>query len=76
MGLDKLSTCAWVSVFFLILLGNFVVMLGLDAQASTNCSRQASSSGDCPTSSDDEKKSNNDNRGNIENQIPSVLPFP
>lgn len=75
MRLDKLSFCAWVLVFSLILIGNLVVMFSSDAQGSTNCSRQASS-GDCPTSSGGEKTSNNDNSGNIEPQIPSVLPFP
>ncbi|HZD34713.1 MAG TPA: hypothetical protein VE130_05870 [Nitrososphaeraceae archaeon] len=50
-------------------------MFSSDAQGSTNCSSQTSSR-DCPTLSGDEKRSNNDNSGNIEQQIPSVLPFP
>lgn len=74
MGL-QLSTYALVSVLFLILLGNFVVMSSFDAQGSTGCSRQTSSV-DCPTSSNNEEGSNDDDTGNIEEQIPSVLPFP
>jgi hypothetical protein len=70
MGL-QLSTYALASVLFLILLGNFVVMSSFDAQGSTGCS-----SVDCPTSSNNEEGSNDDDTGNIEEQIPSVLPFP
>ena len=75
MGM-QLSDYAWVSVFFLILLGNLVIMSTFDAQGSADCNRQKSSSRDCQTSSDDDKRSNNKNSGNIQDQIPSVLPFP
>ena len=53
---------------------------GIDAQGSTGCDRQAFSPVDCPPSSSGEDETNNndddDDSGNIEKQIPSVLPFP
>ncbi len=67
-----------MSVFFLLLLGHFGVMNNIDAYASTDCDRQSSSSMDCQSSSSEESgnDNNDDNSGNIEDQIPSVIPFP
>jgi hypothetical protein len=53
---------------------------GLDhiyVQGSVDCDRQTFSPVDCPTSSGEEETNNDDDdRGNIEEQIPSVIPFP
>jgi hypothetical protein len=52
-------------------------MTGIDVHASTDCDGQSSSSVNCPSSSDESENDNNDdNSGNIEDQIPSVIPFP
>lgn len=53
-------------------------MTGIDAYASTDCDKQSSSQVDCPPSSSQgsENDNNYDDSGNIEEQIPSVLPFP
>ena len=51
-------------------------MPSIDAQGSTYCDRQTSSSVDCPTSAENKDNGNNDAGGNIEDRIPSVLPFP
>ena len=53
-------------------------MSSIDAQGSTECSRQTFSPVDCPTSSGQEETNDygDDDRGNIEEQIPSVIPFP
>jgi hypothetical protein len=53
---------------------------GLDhiyVQGLVDCDRQTFSPVDCPTSSGEEETNNDDDdRGNIEEQIPSVIPFP
>lgn len=53
---------------------------GLDqvyAQESSNCDRETFSLVDCPESSSRVEETNNDDDGeNIEQQIPSVIPFP
>jgi hypothetical protein len=74
----RLPSCIWISVFFLLLLGRFGIMTGIDAYASTDCDRQSSSSVNCQSSSSDESENDNndDDSGNIEDQIPSVIPFP
>jgi hypothetical protein len=53
-------------------------MIGIDAYASTDCDQQSSSPRDCPSSSSEgsENDDNDDDSGNIEKQIPSVIPFP
>jgi hypothetical protein len=77
MGLP-LSSSKWISVFFLVLLGYFAIVSSIDVQGSTECDRQTFSPMDCPPSSSGEDESNNgiDDSGNIEEEIPSVLPFP
>ena len=52
-------------------------MTSIDAYASTDCDRQSSTVG-CPSSSSEESENDNndDESGNIEDQIPSVIPFP
>jgi len=72
------------SIIFLILLSGFFAIAfgGLDhiyVQGSVDCDRQTFSLVDCPESSSEEKGTNNDdddNGQNIEQQIPSVIPFP
>ena len=64
-----------VSIFFLVLLfGFFVIAFGwhdqINVHGSIDCDLQTPASVDCPTSSGD------DDSGNIEDQIPSVIPFP
>lgn len=53
-------------------------MSTIDAQGSTECDRQTFSAVDCPTSSgeDETNYDGDDDTGNIEEQIPSVIPFP
>jgi hypothetical protein len=52
-------------------------MNSIDAYASTDCDRQSSSSVDCQLSSEESENNNDDDdSGNIEDQIPSVIPFP
>jgi hypothetical protein len=70
-----------VSIFFLILLsGSFAIAFGgLDhiyVHGSVDCDRQTFSPVDCPTLSGEETNNDDDDRGNIEEQIPSVIPFP
>jgi hypothetical protein len=65
----------WLSVVFLLLLGYVIIVSSVDVQGSTECDRQAFSPEDCPPSSAEED-SNNGDSGNIEDQIPSVIPFP
>jgi len=74
----SLLSFKWISVFFLVLLGYFATISSDDVQGSTECSRQTFSPVDCPTSSgEDETNDDGDgDRGNIEEQIPSVIPFP
>jgi hypothetical protein len=72
----------WISIsYFVLLLGYFALTSSLDAQGSTEieCVRQTFSPVDCPKSSSEEETNNDgddDNTGNIEDQIPSVIPFP
>jgi hypothetical protein len=53
-------------------------MISNHAYASADCERQSSSSQDCQSSSSkgSENDNNDDDSGNIEDQIPSVIPFP
>ena len=55
-----------------------ILPLGQTFQKDTECSRQTFSPVDCPTSSGQEETNDDgdDDRGNIEEQIPSVIPFP
>lgn len=77
---SPLSSSKWISVSFLVLLGSIAIVSGIDAQGSIECDRQAFSPVDCPPSSSEQVESDNgnddDEEGNIEEQIPSVLPFP
>lgn len=66
----------WVSVFFLLLLGYVIIVSSVDVQGSIECDRQAFSPEDCPPSSSEEEEANSGDSGNIEDQIPSVIPFP
>jgi hypothetical protein len=61
-----------------VLLGYFAILSSVDALGSAECSRQTFSPVDCPHSSSEQGKSNyyNEDEGNIEEQIPSVIPFP
>ena len=59
------STYACLSLFFIIFLGFFVIVTSLDVQGTIDCSRQTSLKVDCPAPF-----------GDIEEYIPSVLPFP
>ena len=66
----------WVSVVFLLLIGYVTIVSTVDVQGSTECDRQTFSPEDCPPSPSEEEESNNDDSGNIEDLIPSVIPFP
>ena len=68
-----------VSIFFLVLLFGFFVIAfdwhdQINVHGSVDCDLQTSASVDCPTSSGEVET--NDDSGNIEDQIPSVIPFP
>lgn len=67
-----------ISFLLLLILGYFGIMTGIDTYASIDCDQQSSSQVDCPPSSSQgsENDNNDDDSGNIEEQIPSVLPFP
>jgi hypothetical protein len=68
----------WISVFFLVLLGYIAVVPNGYAQDSVECGPETFSPTDCPLSSLEEE-TNVDvggQLGNIEEQIPSVIPFP
>jgi hypothetical protein len=69
-----------VSILVLLGRGSFPHTSTLYAQGSIECDRQTFSPVDCHTSSSGQEELNNDNenddRGNIEEQIPSVIPFP
>jgi hypothetical protein len=80
MGSPTLSY-KWISIFFpALLLGYFALTSSLDAQGSTEieCDRQTFSPVDCPQLSVEETDTDGDedDTGNIEEQIPSVIPFP
>jgi hypothetical protein len=71
----------WIPVFLLVLLfGYSAYASSVEAQESIECDQQSTDLPvDCPPSSEDVSEINNeidDGRGNIEEQIPSVLPFP
>ena len=74
----------WISFsFLLLLLVYFALTSSLEAQGTTTteteCDRQTRSPVDCPPLSSEDKETENDideQGGNIEEQIPSVLPFP
>lgn len=67
----------WISAFSILLLGYFTVVSSGDAQGSTECDRQTFSLVDCPASSEEvTNNEDNDAIGNIEEQIPTVIPFP
>ena len=73
----RLPLFIWISVFFLLLLGYFGIVPNIDALASAECDLHSFSPVDCPTSSSEEfSNENNGKSGIIEEQIPSVLPFP
>jgi hypothetical protein len=71
-----------VSTFFLVILFGFSYIVFSDlghiyAQESSDCDRQTFSLVDCPGFSSGDGRINNNNDGqNIEQQIPSVIPFP
>ena len=71
----RLPSFIWISVFFLLLVGYSEIMSGIDAHASADRDRQ---SVDCsPSSSGGGSENDIDgDSGNIEEQIPSVIPFP
>ena len=75
---SRLPSYIRISFLLLLILGYFGIMTGIDAYASTDCDQQSSSQVDCPpSSSQGSENDNNDvDSGNIEEQIPSVLPFP
>jgi hypothetical protein len=74
---SPLPSFKWMSVFFLVLLGYFAIVSSVDVQGSIECDPQTFSPVDCPTSEDEETNNDDDDdRGNIEEQIPSVIPFP
>ena len=73
---SQLSYFMRVSLFFIVLLGYFSIVPSIDAQGSTDCDRRTSQPADCPTSAENEDNGDNDAGGNIEDRIPSVLPFP
>jgi hypothetical protein len=69
-----------ISIFFLVFLLGFssIVFSSLghiDAQGSTDCDRQTFSLVDCPGSSSGDEETDDDGQ-DIEEQIPSVIPFP
>jgi hypothetical protein len=74
----------WTSVFILVLLLGFYVIVFNDlghihAQEFTDCDRRTFSLVDCPELSSGEEGTTNDvddDGDNIEQQIPSVIPFP
>jgi hypothetical protein len=78
------SSYRWTSIFFLVLLSGFSVIAfsgldHIDVQGSVDCDRQIFSLVDCPESSSGEEGTNDndvDDGENIEEQIPTVIPFP
>jgi hypothetical protein len=83
MGLPALSN-KWISFSFLaLLLVYFALTFSLESQGATTteteCNRQTLSPVDCPLLSSEDEVPENDideQLGNIEEQIPSVIPFP
>jgi hypothetical protein len=68
----------WISIFFLLLLGYFGIVSSIDALASADCDRELVSPVECPPLSLEASENDNidDDNGNIEELIPSVIPFP
>jgi hypothetical protein len=70
----------WISISFLtLILGYFAFVSSVDAQGSIECNHQPFPPVDCPPLSPSEEETINDDdddSGNIEEQIPSVIPFP
>ena len=81
MGWPTLSY-KWISFSFLVLLlVYFTLTSSFEAQGSTEieCDRQTLPPVDCPPLSSEDEGTENDideQGGNIEAQIPSVIPFP
>jgi hypothetical protein len=76
LSYERVSTLT----LFLVLLSGFsaIVSSGLTqvyAQESSDCDRETFSLVDCSHSSSTDEETNNDGE-NIEQQIPSVIPFP
>jgi hypothetical protein len=44
--------------------------------ATADCDPQSIPSMDCPSSSEESNNDNDDDSGSIEDEIPSVIPFP
>lgn len=73
----KMPSFMWTTTIVIILvLEYFAILPSFDAQASVDCDPQSFSSLDCPTSSPESDNDNGGDSGNIEAQIPSVIPFP
>jgi hypothetical protein len=78
------SSYKLVSIFFLLLFSGFSVISfsGLDhinVHGSVDCDRQTFSMVDCPESPSGQEETNDndvDDGDNIEEQNPSVIPFP
>ncbi len=77
------SSYRGTSIFFLVLFSGFsaIAFSGLyhiDVQGSVDCDREIFSLVDCPESSSGEEGTTNDDDDgeNIEQQIPTVIPFP
>ena len=71
-----LSSFKWIPVF-LVLLGYIAVVP--NAKGSIECGTEMFSPIDCPPILSAEEETNNNtgrHEGNIEEQIPSVIPFP
>lgn len=68
----------WISVFFLVLLGYSVFVPSVYAQESIECGPETFLPADCPLSSLEEETNVDvdEQVGNIEDQIPSMIPFP
>jgi hypothetical protein len=70
----------WITAFFLVLFGYFVIGHIGDVKGSADCDRQTYSPVVCTPSPSSEDKGTEsdvgDESGNIEEQIPSVIPFP
>jgi hypothetical protein len=76
MGIGPSSSLVWISVSFL-LLGYFASTFVTDVHATADCDPQSIPTVNCPpTPSEEADSENEDNSGNIEDEIPSVLPFP
>jgi hypothetical protein len=78
------SSYRGTSIFFLVLLAGFSAIAfsaldHIDVQGSVDCDREIFSLVDCPESSSGEEGTNDndvDDGENIEEQIPTFIPFP